>query len=149
MNVWIFDDEDHYQQMAYQLCEECLEKTNYKLDTQIVWPPEFLSLNQDGHISNINDFPDMIILDLFVGDTRNSEAIEIYKQIRKQEKSQFGRNRSIVIVWSGAYAAAADIEQYLDEQAVNDKRLLLVKIKSEIKLKNAIAGAYERLLEEE
>jgi len=153
MNVWIIDDEENDRQVAHKICMNCLCNADYKFDDKMIWPLEFLKTNQDGQISNSKDFPHIVILDLFINGSKFSDAINIYEQIRSQEKKHFGRYKSFVIVWSGAYTADNDIEDSFEKKAMKDRRLLIVKLKSKnlLKrvLKRVLSIAHEELLEYE
>jgi CheY-like chemotaxis protein len=149
MKVWIIDDEVRYLEKAESSVKDALlklKKENIDLtDTKenlihalihsklsieksrkLDWPPEFISLP----LVDSQNFPDLVILDLYLDDFAVEQGTDIYYNLRQLENDYFGQARAVIIFWSGAILDNKEIITI--DETLDDKLKKMYRNKNEL-----------------
>lgn len=153
MTVWIVEDKAADARAAWDAIRKAAEALNlaphiYWNDT-LQWPPAMRNLTSrfstDFELEGLGeDYPDIVILDLLLGD---QPMREVFDGLRKWEHAR-GSHRSFVIIWSANLTNAAAAAIAADIQKQDRTRCLQIDIKRTVLLRHKIIECWRTLVDE-
>jgi len=128
MKIWIVDDESNFREQAKDQIKKIYKNCKVMESDNFDWPPEFLK----GPNMKKNDFPDLVILDLFKEKIfADPKGTYFYFKLREQEKKVFGKAVVPVILWSIAYNATENVENLINKIDNEDHLFTFTEMKSQ------------------